>query len=63
MKQFAMANRFYCPKCRSTFFMPQSQGYKHTVAVYCPVCGEKKAEYTSDDWWTEKNKICQSIGA
>ncbi len=55
MKQFAQANRFYCPKCRLTFFIPSDEGYKYSK-VYCPVCGERGAKYTSCGWWIEKNK-------
>lgn len=53
--KYTMANRFYCTVCRTTFFMPRDEGYVKST-IYCPVCGEHKAKYTSDNWWVEKNK-------
>ena len=55
MHKYAQGNRFYCTSCRSTFFMPQDQGYIKST-IYCPVCGEHKAKYTSSYWWIEKLK-------
>lgn len=53
---YTLANRFYCAECKTSFFIPTSSGYKKSTAVHCPICGNPRAKFTSDNWWIEKNK-------
>jgi len=52
---YITADRFYCTKCRKSFFVGDQVCYPEDVK-YCPQCGGKSVKHTSSFWFIERER-------
>ncbi len=47
-------NKYYCPKCKTSFILSDKQEAAREDILYCPRCGQKAAKFTSAFWFVQK---------